>query len=394
MKTPDETIYRSQVSSRASVRRVSHYLKQADIEINGARAWDPQVRNTRFYEHVLYRGSLGLGDAYMDGWWECQDLAEFFRRLLIWRNKNLRDWRLRLPQLMLDIRRTVMNLQSTLRAKQVIDTHYELPVTLFEHMLGSTMAYSCAYWQEADGLDDAQRQKLDLICRKLNLKATDRVLDLGCGFGSFSRYAAEQYGCEIVAVTLSRSQAEFARKLCAGLPVEIHVCDYRDTVRYGASAPFDKIANIAMFEAVGKKNFRQFMQIVNRLLSDGGLWLLHTIASARCSMDPWLNRYIFPNGELPNLEALDRFSRDLFHVEDLHNLGPDYAPTLAAWRANFIRHWKTIRRVAPEHFDERFFRMWLYYLDCCRGSFLARNAHVWQLVMSKGIGPCRYQAVR
>lgn len=394
MKTTEQTRAASPRTARGAEKRLSDYLEQAGITVNGAQDWDPQVHDPRFFSSALYQGSMGLGEAYLDGWWDCEDLGEFFRRLVLWRNDNLGDWRLILPELFLNARAALFNLQTRGRARQVIDVHYDLPVPLFEPMLGPSMAYSCAYWPGAESLDQAQWNKLDLICRKLDLQPGERVLDLGCGFGSFSKHAAEHYGCEIVAVTLSGSQAEFARRHCAGLPVEFHVCDYRETDRYSGRKPFDKIANIAMFEAIGKKNFRGFMEIVKGLLADDGLWMMHTIAADRLSTDPWLNRYIFPNGVLPNLESLDRSMRDLFLIEDAQNLSLDYAPTLTAWRTNFITHWETIRASDPERFDERFYRMWIYYLESCRGSFASKNTFVWHLVMTQPGRPGRYTAAR
>lgn len=382
----------------AGTGRIEGWLRRcfeaADITIGGGRDWDPVVHDDRVYSRVATRGSLGLGESYMDGQWDCADLGEFFRRLITWRNRQSGDWKLRLPSVALDAAFALVNLQTRSRSRQVIDAHYDLPAGLYEHMLGSSMSYSCAYWKSATTLDEAQHAKLDLICRKLELAPGQRLLDLGCGFGSVSRHAALHYGCEVVAVTLSGEQARYARAHCAGLPVEIHVCDYRDVASYAGGRRFDKIANIAMFEAIGRRNARSFMEIVQRLLEPRGLWLLHTIGAEREGTDPWLHRYIFPNGELLGLDRIHAALRGLFIAEDLHNFGPDYAPTLAAWRANFLRHWEAIRELDPRRFTERFRRMWVYYLECCRGAFSARNNHLWQLVMSGSGRDSTYQAVR
>ncbi|MFO1394306.1 MAG: cyclopropane fatty acyl phospholipid synthase [Steroidobacteraceae bacterium] len=366
----------------------------AGVEIGGARPWDVLVHDRRLYSRVALEGTLGLGEAYMDGWWDCADLGEFFRRVITWRNARSGDWRLRVPSLVVDAMFALRNLQSRARARHVIDAHYDLPAGLYERMLGPHMSYSCAYWKRARTLDEAQRAKLDLICRKLELAPGLRLLDLGCGFGSVSRHAAEHYGCEVVAVTLSEEQARYAKTHCAGLPVSIHVCDYRDVDAYAGDRPFDRIANIAMFEAIGRRNARGFMAIVRRLLAADGLWLLHTIGADTDGADPWLHRYIFPNGELLTLERIHAAMRGHFFVEDLHNFGPDYAPTLAAWRANFLGAWDAIRALAPARFDERFRRMWVYYLECCRGAFAARNNHLWQIVMAGPARTASYQAVR
>lgn len=369
-------------------------FETAGIEIGGGRSWDPEVHDRRVYSRVATRGSIGLGESYMDGQWDCADLGEFFRRLLSWRNRHPSDWSLRLPSLALDAAFALVNLQTRKRSRQVIDAHYDLPAPLYRMMLGPSMAYSCAYWKDSATLDEAQDAKLDLICRKLELQPGHRLLDLGCGFGSVARHAAVHYGCEVVAVTLSGEQARFARLHCAGLPVEIHVCDYRDVGAYSIGRRFDRIANIAMFEAIGRRNARRFMEIVHQLLAPGGLWLLHSIGAEREGADPWLHRYIFPNGELLGLHRIHAATQGLFQAEDLHSFGLDYAPTLAAWRTNFLAHWDAIRALDPQRFTERFRRMWVYYLECCRGAFLARNMHLWQIVMSGRDRDAPYHAVR
>ncbi len=377
-----------------SEKLVTRILDEAGIEVNGGDASDIRIRDERLYRRVLAAGSLGLGESYMDEWWDCEDLEEFLYRLLMWRHSRLNSPLLRGARIWFDTRRWLLNLQTVRRARHVVDAHYDLPPHLFENMLGESMAYSCAYWRDANSLDQAQRNKLDLICRKLELTPADRVLDLGCGFGSFARFAAENYGCSVVAVTLSPNQAAYAREFCKGLPVEIHVCDYRDVERYSAGQKFDKVASIAMFEAIGRKNFRSYMKLVHDLLPERGLWLLHTIGDNICSSDPWMERYIFPNGELPTINQISKSLFNLFDLEDFHNFGLDYRRTLHEWEVNFREKWDQIRAENQSLFDSRFFRMWIYYLNCCKASFRSRNMHLWQLVMTKGYFSLGYQSVR
>lgn len=385
--------------SSASERYFARVLAEADVELNGKRPWDLRLHDRRTIPRIVATGSLAFGETYVDGGWDSDDLGELVYRLLCQQQATQkRERRIEWPRLLNELRRRFFNLQARGRAREVIDTHYDLPAQLFTAMLGETMAYSCAYWPgiepKPENLDAAQRAKLDLICRKLELKPTDHVLDLGCGFGSFSRFATQHYGCTVVAVNLSGSHVAFAREFCAGLPVEIHHCDYRDVERYAQGRTFDKIASIAMFEAVGCKNFRAYMEIVDRLLRDQGLFLLHTLGDVICSSNPWLDKYIFPNGELPTVGQLAESIRGLFHLEDFHNFGLDYCDTLAAWESRFRARWDEIRASDPARFDQRFFRMWIFYLASCRAALRSRTMYLWQLVTSKGYTPTTYRSVR
>lgn len=375
-------------------RYCTRLLGEAGVEVDGRQPWDIRVHDRRVFARALLGGSLALGEAYMDGWWDCEDLEALFERLVRWRQQRpiwpVLEW----PRRLNDLRRRLFELQDRHGSDRVVRAHYDLPPALFEVMLGKTMAYSCAYWPQADTLDEAQRAKLDLVCRKLGIRASDRVLDLGCGFGSFARFAAENYGCSVVAVNLSSVQVTYARQFCRGLPVEIHHCDYRDVDAYAQGRRFDKIVSIAMFEAVGHRNHRRYMELVHQLLMDGGLWLLHTLGDRYCSSDPWMNRYIFPNGELPTLSQLNDAILGLFQLEDVHNFGLDYCRTLEGWERNFREGWHEVRRAGGARFDERFFRMWIYFLATCRGSLRARNMHLWHLVMSKDYSPVVYRSVR
>jgi cyclopropane-fatty-acyl-phospholipid synthase len=216
-----------------------------------------------------------------------------------------------------------------------------------------------------------------------------RVLDIGCGWGSFLKYAAERYGVEGVGVTVSKEQAALARAECEGLPVEILLKDYRDV-----EGPFDRVVSIGMFEHVGRRNYRTYCEVVRRVMKKDGLSMLHTIGRnhsgswGRC--DAWINKYIFPNGELPSIKQIADAAEGLFVLEDLHGFGPMYDKTLMAWHANFENHWTEL----SERYDERFRRMWRYYLLVCAASFRARRIQLWQVVLSPHGVPGGYEPVR
>ncbi len=361
-------------------------LLKADIKINGSRSWDIQVHNENFYNRVLTQGFLGLGESYMEDWWDCENIDEFVNRVLV------ADIRKNLPinlGLFWDyLIARIINKQTKNKAKEVIDVHYDLGNDLYERMLDKRMVYTCGYWADASDLDKAQEDKLDLICRKLNLKPGMKILDIGCGFGSFLKYASEKYGVSGVGITLSKEQLTFAKKSCEGLPIEIRLQDYRDI-----NEKFDAVASIGMFEAVGYKNFNKFMEVVYKCLPPHGLFLLHTIGSNRPSYDsnnPWIDKYIFPNGALPTISSIGKSVGNKFIMEDWHNFGSDYDKTLIAWRSNFKNHWPEI----ASKYGEKFYRMWEFYLLSFAGSFRSRNIQLWQIVLSKGGIKGGYKSLR
>jgi cyclopropane-fatty-acyl-phospholipid synthase len=254
-------------------------------------------------------------------------------------------------------------------------------------MLDPTMTYSCGYWKNAKTLEEAQIAKYDLIARKLGLKKGMRVLDIGCGWGGFSKHVASNYGVEVIAITLSENQATLAREVCAGLNVEVRVQDYRDI-----NEKFDRVVEIGMFEHVGIRNYREFMEICHRSLKEGGMLMLHTIGSNFSNIvgDRWIDKYIFPGGQLPSIAQIGKSTEGLFVMEDWHNFGCDYDKTLMAWFKNFDAHWGELKdRYPPE-----FYRMWKYYLLSCAGAFRARSTQLWQVVLVKDGVLGGYQTVR
>jgi len=362
--------------------KVTALLASAGVEIGGERPWDMTVHDERLFDRVMAEGSLGAGEAWMDGWWDVEQLDEFFHRLL----KARLDRKVRSPAVLGQVLLSKLgNMQSRRRSRRVAEQHYDLSNRLYEAMLGPTMQYTCAYYGPEGGemtLDEAQRAKLSLIARKLHLEPGMKVLELGGGFGELARFLAAEHGCEVVSYNISKRQVEYARKLCDGLPVEIREQDYRDAA--GESGQYDRVVSIGLMEHVGPKNYRGFFDLARARLKPGGLALVHTIGGnvSRTGVDPWIARYIFPCGQIPAAAQLTSAMEDRFVLEDWHNFGPDYDRTLMGWDANFRAAWPELKE--SEGLDERFYRMWRYYLLSCAGAFRARGLNLWQMVLSRG----------
>ncbi|GAB3383453.1 cyclopropane-fatty-acyl-phospholipid synthase [Lysobacter fragariae] len=381
--------------------RLERLLEAADVRIDGERPWDMQLHDTHVPARILAQGSLGLGETYMDGGWDTQSLDGLLFRLLDARV----DERVHGAANAFDgARARLFNLQSRRRSHIVGEQHYDLGNELYRAMLGKRMVYSCGYWRNAGNLDDAQEAKLDLVCRKLSLRPGMRVLDIGCGWGEALRFAAHRHGVGGLGVTISQEQAAYAADLCAGLPIAIRVHDYRElesAVRADdertpvigrptdatstdptsrRDAPFDRVFSVGMFEHVGVKNYRRYFEVARHCLRDNGLFLLHTIGNnvSERHTDPWIARYIFPNSMLPSAAQIARAAEGLFVIEDWHGFGTDYDLTLQAWRDNIEAAWDSL----PPRYDERFRRMWRFYLAGAMASFRARRLQLWQIVFS------------
>lgn len=360
-------------------------LQTAGVTINGNLPWDVQIHNDQVYDRVLREGILGLGESYMDKWWDCPQLDEFFSRVVrasadsIFKKNKILILKLFLARF--------LNFQSKERSLEVGKKHYDLGNLLFENTLDKEMNYTCGYWKNATTLDEAQVAKLDLVCRKLKLEPGMRILDIGCGWGALAKYAAKHYGVSVVGVTISNEQLDYARATSQGLPIDFRFQDYRDI-----QESFDRIVSLGMFEHVGHLNYRTYMRVVHRCLKPDGLFLLHSIGSniTYFKSNDWTNKYIFPNAGLPSIAQLGKAAEGLFIMEDWHNFGADYDKTLMAWQKNFNDNWEANLQ---QHYDERFYRMWNYYLMSCAGSFRARDMQLWQVVFSKGTNGV-YESVR
>jgi cyclopropane-fatty-acyl-phospholipid synthase len=364
--------------------RVIHLLEGTGIQIDGPNPWDIQVHNQHFYRRVIAHGSMGLGESYMQGWWDSQDLDGSIYRLLM---ADLDERVLTLDMLLEFLHARFFNLQKATRAFDVGRRHYDMGNDLYKHMLGKRLVYSCGYWKTADNLDSAQEAKLELVFQKLGFRPGMRVLDIGCGWGEALKLAADRYGITGVGITVSEQQAEYASKLSKNLPIEIRLQDYRLL-----DEQFDRVFSIGMFEHVGVKNYPAYMQVVRRCLKNDGLFLLHTIGGNKSvhDTDPWIAKYIFPNGMLPSMKQIAAAAEGLFIMEDWHNFSVYYDKTLLAWRRNFESSWDGLKT----QYSETFHRMWHYYLSISAASFRARKNQLWQIVFSpKGV-PGGYVAPR
>lgn len=362
----------SKDSTSKSQAHIADLLAHADIKLNGDRPWDIKVNDPQVFDMVLAKGSVGLGESYMAGYWDCDAIDEMVTRVL---KSRIDEKVVSLRTMYFAFKARFFNNQTSSKVWKVGEQHYDAGNDLFKRMLDPYMVYTCGYWRDTDNLNQAQLNKLDLVCKKLDLKPGMRILDIGCGWGSFMRYAAENYGVECVGLTVSKEQVALGKEMCAGLPVEFKLQDYRDMTE-----KFDAVVSLGMFEHVGRKNYKTYFKKARECLKPGGLFLLHTIGGLlrNHAPDPWLDKYIFPGGEVPALGQIADDTQRLFVIEDVHNFGADYDRTLMAWHANFLKGWDEIK----QNYNETFFRMWNFYLLICAATFRARSSQLWQVVLS------------
>jgi len=372
---------------KSTEENISKILSIADIKINGNRPWDLQIHNKKVYARVLNGGTLALGESYMDGWWDCNAIDQFTDKIVRAKlDKNVLS-----PSFIFDVViARLFNRQKKSRAFEVGQRHYDVGNDLYKLMLDKRMVYTSGYWKNTKSLDEAQEAKLDLICRKIGLKKGMSVLDIGCGWGSFAKYAAEKYGAEVVGITVSKEQVELANKLCKGLPIKIILQDYRDI---NTNKQFDRMVSIGMIEHVGPKNYQNYFEIIRKCLKDNGLFFLESFSAnwnTASQSDSWNDKYIFPNGTIPRLSQIINVTEKLFVIEDCHNFGSDYDKTLMAWHKKFIDNYDKIKDI----YDKRFFRMWTYYLLTFAGLFRSRKVQNWHIVFSKNGVNKGYNSIR
>ena len=377
------------MSNNNSEKFIKEIAAKIGVTINGKGKADIQIKNDKFYSRILAGGSLAFGESYMDGWWDCEAIDELVTKIML-SNIDI-SLEKRLSFLLLILKSKFFNMQSKLRSRIVGKQHYDVGNELYKYMLDKNMNYTCAYWKNAKTLDKAQEAKLDLVCKKLYLKPGLSVLDLGCGWANLSRFMAENYKVKVLGLTISKEQQKLGEERCKGLDVEIRLQDYREI-----EGKFDRVVSIGLMEHVGDKNYRTYFEIVNRCLKDGGLSLIHTIGSnrkARYSMDPWLHKYIFPNAVIPRMQQLSDAMANIFKIEDVHNFGLDYDKTLLEWYKRFNKNWPKIKKLNSKY-DEKFYRMWNYYLLICAAGFRSGANGLWQIVFSKIGRQKSYTSVR
>ncbi|NGX48573.1 MAG: Cyclopropane-fatty-acyl-phospholipid synthase [Candidatus Anoxychlamydiales bacterium] len=375
----------NQIEASSSKDIVEEMIAIADIKINGDRSWDIQVHDEAFYDRVLRDQSLGLGESYVENVWDTEALDVFIYQILRADLEN--NFKPTWSHIWAYLKAKFFNRQDRSGSMRVINEHYQLGNDLYQNMLDPLMTYSCGYWKNAKNLNEAQVAKYDLIARKLGFEKGMRVLDIGCGWGGFAKYASEEYGVDVVAITLSENQAAYAKEVCKGLPVEVRVQDYRDL-----NEKFDRIVEIGMFEHVGAKNHRVFMEVVHKCLNDNGMVMVHTIGgnSSNVTGDRWIDKYIFRGGLLPSVAQIGKSIEGLFVMEDWHNFSVDYDKTLMVWFKNFDNNWDKIKN----NYSPHFYRMWKYYLLSCAGAFRSRSIQLWQVVLSKDGVLGGYETVR
>jgi cyclopropane-fatty-acyl-phospholipid synthase len=355
------------------IDKYSEFLESIDVEINGNRPWDLTVHNPDLFKSILFNGSLGFGESYMKGWFDCERLDLFFEKVL---KQGVSTEIQSIPLFLGRVKSKFRNLQSISRAFQVAEQHYDIGNDLFSLMLDKTMMYTCGYWtKDVNTLEESQLAKLDLVAKKLDLKPGMKVLDIGCGWGGAAKHFANNYGVNVVGITVSKEQIAYAKENSDNMDVDFRLVDYRDL-----NEKFDAIYSIGMFEAVGYKNYREFFEIVRGCLKDDGAFLLHTIGGneSTTTTDPWVEKYIFPNGMIPSAEQITKASEGLFIFDDWHNIGPHYDKTLMCWYENFVTNYEKLK----DKYDKEFYRMWTFWLLSSAANFRARTLQLWQVLFS------------
>ncbi|PCI25442.1 cyclopropane-fatty-acyl-phospholipid synthase [Candidatus Peregrinibacteria bacterium] len=356
-------------------------LQEAGITVNGSNPWDIHIHNDNFFLRLLFYGTVALGESYVDGWWDVEKLDQFVYKLLDAKLVDHKSYTLQHPiaKILNKLRflsPLFFNKQNKTQASKDVKYHYNIGNDLFEAMLDKRMNYSCAYWKNAKNLDEAQEAKLDMICKKLKLEPGMSVLEIGCGWGGFAKYAIEKYGVRVRGITLSENQRDYALKYCKGLNFQADIIDYREI-----QGQYDRVVSIEMIEHVGPKNYQEYFQVIDRCLKKEGLCLIQFDGKSESLHwnDVWIEKYIFPNTVTPSPKQITTAIENLFFIVDWEDFTKDYHTTMMEWDKNIDKNWETLKK----NYDERFYRMWKFYLLYCPATALAKSQHLWQVVFQK-----------
>lgn len=351
-------------------------LQKADIQIEGIRPWDIRIRHPDFFKRIMLQGLLGLGESYMDGWWECDRLDIFIYKFLA--NKLDDAVPENFSDILMILSEKIFNRKSDDCDSRVLVKKYDIGYDVFTHMLDPYMQYSCGYWRNGATLAEAQEAKLKMICEKLQLAPGMRVLDIGCGWGGTAEYIARHYDVYVEGITNSTEEQKVAQSRCQGLDITIMLEDYQDL----SDDKFDRVIALGTLEYIELKNYSDFFKAVARSLKPDGLFLLHSTGSTQLvnHVGPWLNKYIFPNGCLPSGQQLVQSIEPYFVIEDWDNLGTDYDKTLMSWSEKINESWP----VLSMNHSPKFKRMLDYYLCSGAGFFRAGRIQLRQILFCMG----------
>jgi cyclopropane-fatty-acyl-phospholipid synthase len=380
------------------LKKINRMIKDnnIDIEINGNKKHDIKIKDPKcLYKIALGDPELTVGETYMDDEWDSEDLEGTLNAIYTSKALSNFDNKTNFYKLFTKL----FNMQNITRSKHVGTQHYDIGNDLYEAFLDSNMQYSCGYWKNANNLEEAQHNKLDLLCRKLDLTNSNesiKILDVGCGFGGLAKFISDKYkdkNIEITGLSISKEQIKYAEdKFNANdnginkSRINILFKDYRDFCNDKDNyKKFDRVISVGMFEHVGHKNYDVYFKCIHNVLKDDGLFVLHTIGNGKSVTyaNRWIDKYIFPNGMLPSITQIGSAIEGKFVMEDWSNFGDYYADTLQVW---LERSEKFFQTTTNPIYTERFQRMWKLYIISSKVNFRTRNIHLWQLVLSpKGI---------
>ena len=357
-------------------------LDKADITINGNDPWDMQIHDQTIYKDIVLKGSLGLGDGYIKQKWDVDKIDVFFEKILKARVSFLPS----LTGALYEVQDSLSNAQVGKKAFEVGTYHYDLGNELYELMLGESMAYSSArFLDKKNSLTQAQYNKFDQLCKKLELKPGMKILEIGSGWGTFAKFAMSQYGVSVVGLTVSKEQKAYAEKACKGLPAQFILMDYQH-IPNKYNGIFDRVVSIEMIEAVGSKNLKTYFSTIAKTLKPDGKFGMQVILGSG-EDDIFISKRIFPNGHVPSAKEIINNSFAFLHVQHWDSFGKDYEKTLLHWEKNFKNNWNDIKRIkdtsGDKIYDKDFYRMWRYYLLLCAAGFRVGYIDVAQIVMTK-----------